>query len=86
MAKIKPVQNDPKPSEAPTLTETPKSIQSVSEPYEIKAHQLQFFSDNEGHNWRCSCGHVYPYPPVEVLLNGTLDEWLDPLIEEHEKT
>ena len=62
-----------------------KAIQTVSEPMEAKKHMLQYLSDAEGHNWRCLCGHIYPRPPIEVVLNLKLDEWLNPYVEEHER-
>lgn len=73
----------PKPVVQPL--KTIKSIQTVSEPQEARKHMLQFISDPGGNNWRCLCGHVYPRPPIEVLLTGTLDSWLNPIVEEHER-
>lgn len=61
-----------------------KSIQIISQPQEAREHQLQFIADKEGHNWRCLCGHVYPRPPIEILLSNEMDVWLDTLVEEHE--
>lgn len=85
MPKIRPVQPTPVPAPAPAEPlKTIKSIQTVSEPQVARKHMLQFISDVEGNNWRCLCGHVYPRPPVEVLLTGTLDSWLNPLVEKHE--
>lgn len=82
MANIKPVRIPS--AQKPEAPKTIKSIQSVSEPVVVKPHQLQFVAEPDGHNWRCSCGYLYPRPPIEVLLESKLDEWLNPLVEKHE--
>jgi|SRR5271163_1441961 len=86
MAKIIPVRNEPvvEPPK-PVPLDKIKSIQITSEPQQGRKHQLQFVADGEGNYWHCLCGHIYPRPPMEVLMRGTLDEWLNPLVEEHER-
>ena len=85
MANIKPVRIEPivEPPK-PVPVQKIKSVQITSEPQEGRTHLLQFISDDEGRCWRCLCGYVYPRPSMDVLLSGKIEEWLDPLVEEHQ--
>ncbi len=85
MANIKPVVPPQPAPEPPAEAFNPHRSKITSDPQVAKKHMLQFISDEEGHNWRCLCGHVYPRPPIEVLLTNQLDAWLNPLVEEHER-
>jgi hypothetical protein len=85
MAKIRPMRDKPvvEPPK-PVPIEKIKSVQIVSEPQVGQTHLLQYISDEEGRCWRCLCGYVYPRPSMEVLLSGKIEEWLNPLVEEHQ--
>ncbi len=80
MARIKLVRHEA----VPEPTKVSRGTRIVSEPQSGRKHLLQFISDVEGNNWRCLCGHVYPRPPIEVLLTNGVGEWLDAAVTEHE--
>jgi len=81
MAKIVPFRKaEAKPPGPPA-----PPVKSVSARSDL-GHHLQYVGAPDGQNWRCTCGHAYPRPPMGVLLKGpdAAAEWLRPLIERHE--
>ncbi len=82
MAKIIPFRKpEPEPPKAPPRPPV-KSTTASSD----LGHNLQYVGSADGQNWRCTCGHAYPRPPMDVLLKGTgaTAEWLRPYIDKHE--
>lgn len=84
MAKIVPLRA-PEP-EKPKSAFQPNATYINSAPETAKKHLLQYISDEEGNNWRCICGFIYPRPPIEILLSDKMSGWLETQREEHEKT